>query len=484
MRKVFLIGIILLTLLLPGHGGNADASILAQTGAVKRDVTYCTANGVALKMDIYPPSAVQGRPSPVVLYVHGGSWISGDKWEIGLAAGELNAKGYLVASVNYRLAPQHKWPAQIEDVKCAVRHLRANASAYNLDPARIAAWGSSAGGHLVSLLGLTDKSSGFDGTGGYPEQSSSVQAVIDMFGPTDLTAFNPDEFAVGIGESVFGVKPGGPTDILVRASPVNYVSAGAPPFLILQCDKDRIVSASQSQILYDKLVAAGAPATLVMVKNADHGFTPSGGPISPSLIELRTIIQDFLDRNIGSSQLASRTFSETGKTVRGKFLRYWETHGGLAQQGFPISDEMQEKSDIDGKTYTVQYFERAVFELHPENPPPNDVLLSLLGVTRLKQKYQNGQPTGTPNTSPGSVTFAQTGKRLGGEFLAYWSLHGGLAQQGYPISDEFNETSDIDGKIYKVQYSERAVFELHPENPPPHRVLLSLLGSLRNQARP
>ena len=486
MRRLVLIGLLLFTALLPSSVGNAGASSLAQTGGVKRDVTYCTANSVALKMDLYPPSGASSKPAPTVLYVHGGSWISGDKWEIGLAAGELNAKGYLVASVNYRLAPQHKWPAQIEDVKCAVRHLRANASIYNLDPNRIAAWGSSAGGHLVSLLGLTDKSAGFDGTGGYPEQSSGVQAVIDMFGPTDLTAFDPDEFAVGIGESVFGVKPGEPTDVLVKASPVNYISAGAPPFLILQGDKDRVVPASQSQMLYDKLIAAGAPATLVMVKNADHGFVPSGGPISPTLGELRTIIQDFLDGNIGAQQTqpASRTFTETGKTVRGKFLRYWETHGGLAQQGFPVSDEMQEKSDIDGKTYTVQYFERAVFESHPENPPPNDVLLSLLGVTRLNQKYPAGVPSSPPNNAPGSVLFPQTGKRVGGVFLSYWMSHGGLAQQGYPISDEFSEVSEVDGKTYTVQYFERAVFELHLENPPPHNVLLSLLGSLRYKTRP
>src|SRR5205085_7420414 len=88
----------------------------------------------------------------------------------------------------------------------------------------------------------------------------------------------------------------------------------------------------------------------------------------------------------------SRVFPETGKTVHGRFLEYWDGHGGLAQQGFPISEEMQERSDTDGKTYTVQYFERAVFELHPENQPPYDVLLSLLGVSHYGQKYPNGAP--------------------------------------------------------------------------------------------
>src|SRR5207237_852483 len=157
---------------------------------------------------------------------------------------------------------------------------------------------------------------------------------------------------------------------------------------------------------------------------------------------------------------------QTGKTVGGKFLQYWKTHGALAQQGYPISDEMREKSDTDGKVYTVQYFERAAFEAHPENSPPNDVLLSLLGDLRYKQKYPNGAPNQSANTSPGSVFFSQTGKRLGGRFLEYWKAHGSLVQQGYPISDEFTEKSDLDGKSYRVQYFERAVFEYHPENAP------------------
>ncbi len=177
--------------------------------------------------------------------------------------------------------------------------------------------------------------------------------------------------------------------------------------------------------------------------------------------------------------LVARTFAETGKTLRGKFLQYWNVHGDLAQQGFPISEEMVEKSDTDGKFYTVQYFERAVFEYHPENKPPNDVLLSLLGNFLYKEKYPNGAPGQQPNTSAGSQLFKETGKRVGGRFLQYWQESGGLAQQGYPISDEFMEKSELDGKTYRVQYFERAVFEMHPENKPPYDVLLSQLGTFR-----
>ena len=176
-------------------------------------------------------------------------------------------------------------------------------------------------------------------------------------------------------------------------------------------------------------------------------------------------------------------FQATGKTLCGKFLEYWTSHGGLAQQGLPISIEMQEKSDTDGAVYTVQYSERAVFEYHPANKPPNDVLLSLLGVFRYKQKYAGSAPGQVPNTMPGRITFKETGKSVGGKFLEYWKFHGGLAQQGLPISEEFLEKSDLDGNNYLVQYFERAVFEYHPENPPPNDVLLSQLGTFRYSSK-
>jgi hypothetical protein len=183
------------------------------------------------------------------------------------------------------------------------------------------------------------------------------------------------------------------------------------------------------------------------------------------------------------AQDGSRTFPETGKTLSGPFLQYWNSNGGLAQQGFPISEVLQETSATDGKIYTVQYMERAVFELHPENQPPYNVLLSLLGVYRYQQKYPQGAPGQVPNTEPGSRLFPETGKRVGGLFLQYWQRNGGLAQQGFPISDEFEEVSELDGRTYKVQYFERAVFEYHPENQPPYNVLLSQLGTFRQRDR-
>jgi hypothetical protein len=179
----------------------------------------------------------------------------------------------------------------------------------------------------------------------------------------------------------------------------------------------------------------------------------------------------------------SESFPETGRQVRGLFLQYWQQNGALAQQGFPISGVLGELSDLNGRPYTVQYFERAVFEYHPENQPPYNVLLSQLGTFRYKLKYPQGAPNQKPNNIEGSQLFPQTGKRVGGRFLEYWQRNGGLAQQGYPVSDEFVEKSDLNGKEYLVQYFERAVFELHPENRAPYDVLLSQLGTFRYRER-
>ncbi|HEY0072208.1 MAG TPA: hypothetical protein VGE04_19775 [Chloroflexia bacterium] len=179
----------------------------------------------------------------------------------------------------------------------------------------------------------------------------------------------------------------------------------------------------------------------------------------------------------------ARRFPETHKVVTGLFLDYWQKNGGLPQQGYPISEVMREKSELDGKEYTVQYFERAVFEYHPEQKPPFNVLLSQLGTFRYQQKYPHAAPSQATNNSPGARFFPETGKTIGGLFLIYWNNHGGLSQQGYPISDEFIERSEMDGKEYTVQYFERAVFELHPENPEPYSVLLSQLGTFRYQQK-
>jgi len=262
----------------------------SKLGTVDNDVTYCTMDGVALKMDVYYPSENSGRFA-VTMYVHGGGWSSGDKAKGAGAVEfpELQKAGFLVVSVNYRLAPEYQFPAMIEDVKCAVRYLRAHADQYNLDSNRIGVFGGSAGGHLVSMLGVTDESAGFD-VGEYLEYSSRVQAVVDMFGPADLTV----DFEGG-GETVR--RAFGDFD-LALASPVTYASADDPPLLILHGEEDALVPIEQSEELLAKLQAAGVQAELVPVANAGHGFKPVGGEISPSREEISQMIVSFFEERL------------------------------------------------------------------------------------------------------------------------------------------------------------------------------------------
>ncbi|MCX7839304.1 MAG: alpha/beta hydrolase fold domain-containing protein [Anaerolineae bacterium] len=268
-----------------------------KAGASYLDVTYCTPEGIAQKMNLFYPKSLSDKPMPIAVYVHGGGWTSGDK---GSGAGsadmqELLARGYIVASLDYRLAPQSKWPSQITDVKCAIRHLRAHAAMYHLDPNRIGVWGGSAGGHLVAMLGTTDARAGFD-VGEYLDQSSRVQAVVDLFGPADLPAMLSGRAFI-VAQTVFGATSRD-DPVLVKASPVTYITPDDPPFLILHGDKDTVVPLEQSQILYDKLKAGGVHATFVIVKNAGHGFTPSDGTMSPSRAELTKMIADFFDQHL------------------------------------------------------------------------------------------------------------------------------------------------------------------------------------------
>lgn len=270
-----------------------------QSGA-EHGVVYCTNAGVALTMDVYYPSQASATPTPAVLYVHGGGWEHGSSSLGGINASiaqALTAHGMLVVAVNYRLAPQYVWPAQIVDVKCAVRYLRANAQHYGIDPSKIGAWGGSAGGHLVSMLGTAGPDAGFD-TGQYSQQSSSVQAVVDMFGPADLTAGGWGQYATSVVEQVFGVKPGQDSSALVHASPVTYVHSNDPPFLIFHGAKDAVVPLSQSQELASRLQTAGVSATLVTVQNAGHGFAPTGGPISPTLTDITQAAVDFFSQRL------------------------------------------------------------------------------------------------------------------------------------------------------------------------------------------
>lgn len=261
--------------------------------------TYCTPGGVALPMDVYEPPTRARRPAPAVLYVHGGGWIMGDRMSQGLGArlagndaalfpslrAALSARGFVVASIDYRLPPLYPWPAPIEDAKCAVRFLRAHAAALGIDPAHLGAWGSSAGGHLVALMGTAGPAAGFDG-GQYRDESSRLQAVVDMFGPADLTRINDsDAFARAIIQLVLGSS----TRVRRTASPITYVGSHDPPFLIMHGTQDTMIPPRQSRELAQWLRATSAPVTLVLVKHTGHGLNmPGEQPSATALVRMMT----------------------------------------------------------------------------------------------------------------------------------------------------------------------------------------------------
>ncbi|MCX7917045.1 MAG: alpha/beta hydrolase [bacterium] len=242
---------------------------------IVKDVVYGEVDGVKLYLDIIKPKEISSK-MPVIVFVHGGGWKSGDKQGGTYRLIPFAQKGYFCVSINYRLSNVAKFPAQIEDCKCAIRFLRANAEKYNIDPDKIGAWGPSAGGHLVALLGTTGNTKEFDGKGGWEGYSSKVNAVCDWFGPSDfLTGIEKSE-KQGSAYMVIGELLGGVIENIKekakKASPVYYVNKECPPFLIMHGDKDNVVPYIQSQILYEKLKENNVPVTLVKIKDGGHGY--------------------------------------------------------------------------------------------------------------------------------------------------------------------------------------------------------------------
>jgi acetyl esterase/lipase len=249
---------------------------------VEKDIPYSAAGGEKLKLDLAAPT--EGGPYPAVLLLHGGAWSVGNRGELSRRSRDKNGKstpslieqvaahGYVAVTASYRLAPKYKFPAQIEDARTAVRFLRANAKKFNIDPAKIAAGGFSAGGHLALLLGTADKNDFRDVE--YPDESSRVQCVVDFFGPTDVSLYGASE---GI-EDAYMVPWLGKackTDPAVykRASPIDYVTKDDPPVLLIHGTADVIVPIIHSERMLKKLHQAGVKAELIAVKGEGHGWS-------------------------------------------------------------------------------------------------------------------------------------------------------------------------------------------------------------------
>lgn len=236
--------------------------------AVYRDLEYAEKGHPRNKLDLYIPRSE--TPLPLIVWVHGGAWLTGDKSNPPALA--LVTKGYAVASVNYRLSQHAVFPAQIEDVKAALLWLRAHATQYKLDPKKFGIWGSSAGGHLVALAGTSGGVKAFENYGDHREQSSRVQCVVDFYGPTDFTQMGGSHDAPDSPESkLVGGPVQGNKDKCAAANPIPYIQKDCPPFLILHGERDTTVPPSQSTLLAEALKRAGVPHELVIVKGAGHG---------------------------------------------------------------------------------------------------------------------------------------------------------------------------------------------------------------------
>ena len=237
------------------------------------NLDYAPAVGGKLAMDIVRPrdNSVAGRPT--VLCIHGGGFRAGARQSYLPLCIKLAQRGYVAATVTYRLAPKSQFPAPVHDVKAAVRWLRANAAKFAIDPERIGVTGGSAGGHLALFLGLTSGIAEFEGYGPNPEQSSRVAAVVDYYGPTDFTkSYGKSVDAAQVLPQFLGGDLEHARLAHIKASPLNWVSPSSAPVLAIHGTKDRYVAYEQSQWLVDRLQAAGVPATLETMEGSDHGF--------------------------------------------------------------------------------------------------------------------------------------------------------------------------------------------------------------------
>jgi acetyl esterase/lipase len=267
-------------------------------------VTYCTDGGTAETLDVYEPPGGTA-PHPLLVVIHGGSWAFGSsslREQNPLTQRVVTAllgRGFAVASINYRLAPADPWPAQIVDARCAIRYLRATAARWRVDPHRFTAIGNSAGAHLASLAALSDGQVPQWDNSQYSGESSGFAAVVDCWGPADLSAPGWSATAVAIGRPVFEAAWGSNSDALRVASPAAYVHPAAPPFLIIQGSSDTLVPPQQSVELRDRLLADGDAATLIAVAHAGHELRPTGGPISPDLGSLTQRVVAFLEGVVG-----------------------------------------------------------------------------------------------------------------------------------------------------------------------------------------
>ena len=234
------------------------------------DIVYAQGGGRDLHLDLYRPTS--GAVAPGVIVIRGGGWRAGDKEGFAHIAGFLAAEGFAAVSIEYRVVPEAPFPAAIEDAKAAVRWLRANASAHGIDPDRIGAIGGSAGAHLAALLGTSHKAAALEGSGGHPNVSSRVQAVVAMAVPSDFTVpWSPTNGLASVEYFLHFPFDDAP-ELWGLASPRSHVDHDSAPVLLMHSDVDSVVPHEQSELLLNDYERVGVAAKLVTVSDAPHAF--------------------------------------------------------------------------------------------------------------------------------------------------------------------------------------------------------------------
>jgi len=253
--------------------GSAPLRAQQSERPVRRDIAYATVGDRELLLDIYLPRGADHPP--LVVWVHGGAWRSGSKADAPL---EFVAHGFALASIDYRLSPEARFPAQIHDIKASIRFLRANAAKYGYSAERLAIAGSSAGGHLAALVGVTNGHQELEGTlGEHRNESSDVQAIVDYYGPTNFATILKQSTQHGLGVRVpalqllLGDQPENAVELARLASPVAHVDAEDPPLLLVHGDQDPQVPINQSHELAGAYKQMGVPVRFEVVYGGAHG---------------------------------------------------------------------------------------------------------------------------------------------------------------------------------------------------------------------
>lgn len=269
------------------------------------DIPYAGTENPRQTLDLLLPRERSGESLPVIVFVHGGAWRHGDKRTgLGRLAKFVESGKYAAVSVGYRLSGEAIWPAQIHDCKAAIRWVRANAEEHHLDPDRIGVWGSSAGGHLVAMLGTSGDVESLEGElGPHAEVSSRVACVVDFYGPTDLLRMNEmalptSNFDHDAADSPESLLLGGAVqeqqEAAVTANPLTYVTQEDPPFLIVHGTQDPLVPIGQSKLLDDALAAVNVESTLVTVEGGLHGANFGR--------DVLTLVRDFFAQHLLGKQ--------------------------------------------------------------------------------------------------------------------------------------------------------------------------------------